>query len=687
MITKELLTPKSIVVVGGSDDTHKPGGSVLRNLIATGYKGKLYVVNPKSEYVQGIRCYKSADELPQTDLAILAIPASMCPQTLNTLCTKKSCKAIIIFSAGFHEDGPDGALLEKEVKEIADRAGATLIGPNCIGVLTPAYAGVFTQPIPALNPFGVDIISGSGATAVFIIEASMQLGLPFSSVYSVGNSAQTGVEDILEHLDLTYIHGKSSPVKLLYIESINKPDKLLKHSRSLIKKGASIAAIKSGYSEAGSRAASSHTGALANPDTAITALFKKAGIIRCYSREELVTVASVLMYPRPDGNKVAIVTHAGGPAVMLTDVLSANGIKIPEFTGEKANELLTKLYPGSSVSNPIDFLATGTSDQLSHIIEACENDFTADSIAVIFGSPGLTTVYDVYDNLLSRIKKAKKPIYPILPSIVNVKDEIRLFHSKGGISFPDEVVFGSALAKVLNNKTDFYDSELPPVDNKLIRSVIDSCSDGYLSPEMVQKLLDAAGINRAKEAIAKDLKEAVKAAKEIGFPLVMKVIGPIHKSDVGGVVLNVSDEESLNLEFNRMIKIDGTTSILLQPMLSGTQLFIGAKREDKFGHLIICGLGGIFVEALNDISVSLNPVSKAEADEMVKSLRSYKIIEGTRGQEGVNQFLFCDSIRRVSALCNATPEIFEMDLNPLLGNSKSVVAVDARIRIVKDYSK
>ncbi|MDP3453716.1 MAG: acetate--CoA ligase family protein [Bacteroidales bacterium] len=683
MITKELISPKSIVVVGGSDDTQKPGGSVLRNLINTGYKGKIYVVNPKSEFIQGIKCFKSAEELPQTDLAILAIPASMCPQTMTTLCTKKSCKAIIIFSAGFHEDGPEGALLEKEITTIANKAGATLIGPNCIGVLTPAYAGVFTQPIPALNSSGVDIISGSGATAVFIIEASMQLGLPFSSVYSVGNSAQTGVEDILEHLDLTYIHGKSSPVKLLYIESINKPDKLLKHSRSLIKKGASIAAIKSGYSEAGSRAASSHTGALANPDTAITALFKKAGIIRCYSRIELATVASVLMYPRPKGDKVAIITHAGGPAVMLTDVLSANGIKIPEFSGKKANDLLSKLYPGSSVSNPIDFLATGTSDQLSHIIDACEEEFETDSIAVIFGSPGLSPVYDVYDNLINRIKKAKKTIYPILPSVINVKDEIRIFHSKGGISFPDEVVFGSALAKVLNNKTNFYDSELPPVDKQLIRSVIESCGDGYLPPLMVQKLLDAAGINRAKEAIAGDLKEAVKMAKSIGFPLVMKVIGPVHKSDVGGVVLNVSDEETLIVEFNRMMKIEGTTSILLQPMLSGTQLFIGAKREDNFGHLIMCGLGGIFVEALHDVSVSLNPVSKAEAEEMIVSLKSFKIIEGTRGQEGVNQFLFSDAIRRVSALCNATPEIFEMDLNPLLGNSKNVVAVDARIRIVK----
>jgi len=588
-----------------------------------------------------------------------------------------------VFSAGFHEDGPEGAMLEAELVKVVNAAGASLIGPNCIGVLTPSYSGVFTKPIPKLDYKGVDVISGSGATAVFIIEASMQLGLTFSSVYSVGNSAQLGVEDILEHLDETYVHGKSSPVKLLYIESITKPEKLLKHSRSLIKKGAAIAAIKSGYSEAGSRAASSHTGAMASPDVAITALFRKAGIIRCYSRIELATVASVLMYPKPKGDKVAIITHAGGPAVMLTDILSANNIKIPEISGVKAVELLAKLYPGSSVSNPIDFLATGTAEQLSHIIDACENDFDVDSMVVIFGSPGLTSVYDVYDKLWEKMLKCKKPIYPVLPSIVNVKDEISHFHSKGGISFPDEVVFGSALAKVLNNQETIHEAELPPVDNKLIRSVIESCSDGYLSPDGVQKLLDAAGINRAKEAICSNLIDAKKMAKEIGYPLVMKVVGPVHKSDVGGVVLDVTDEETLLIEFNRMIKIPETNAIMLQPMLSGNQLFIGAKREDKFGHLIMCGLGGIFIEALRDISIGLSPISKKEADEMVKSLKGYKIIEGTRGQEGVNQFLFCDAIRRVSALCNATPEIFEMDLNPLLGNSRQVIAVDARIRIIK----
>ncbi len=685
MVNKELISPKSIVIVGGSQDFQKPGGNVLKNLIETNYSGKLFVVNPKSDSVQGIKCYKSVEDLPQVDLAILAIPASLCPDAIDILCNKKDCRAIIIFSAGFHEDGPEGALLEQQIVDITNKAGASLIGPNCIGVLTPSYSGVFTKPIPTLDPMGVDIISGSGATAVFILEAAMQLGLKFSSVFSVGNSAQLGVEDILEYLDNSYIPGKSSSVKLLYIESIVNPAKLLKHSRSLIKKGAHIAAIKSGYSDAGSRAASSHTGALASPDKAVTALFQKAGIIRCYSRNEMAYVASVLTYPRPKGKKIAIITHAGGPAVMLTDVLSANKIDIPEIKGKKADALLEKLFPGSSVSNPIDFLATGTAQQLGDIIDACEADFDVDAMVVIFGSPGLTSVFDVYEVLGKKIKSCKKPIYPVLPSIVNVKEEIELFQKNGGISFSDETLFGMALAKVLNNITDVEEIELPPVDHKLIRSVIENSEDGYLSPTQVQKLLDAAGIDRAKEAVASTALEAQKMAKEIGFPLVMKVVGPVHKSDVGGVVLNVTDQETLVLEFNRMIKIPETTAILLQPMLSGTQLFIGAKKEDKFGHLIMCGLGGIFVEAIGDITTGLSPISKNEATLMVKSLRGYKLIEGTRGQEGVNEFLFTDSIRRVGALCNAAPEIFEMDLNPLLGNSKQVIAVDARIRIIKNH--
>ncbi len=683
MITKELVSPRSIAVIGASDDIHKPGGAVLKNLISGKFKGKLMAVNPKSETVQGIKCFKTVEELPQTELAILAIPAKFCPDAVETLCSKKRCKALIILSAGFHEDGPEGTLYEQKIVEIMNKAGASLIGPNCIGVATPNYGGIFTQPVPKLTEKGIDIISGSGATIVFIIEAASQLGLPISSVFSVGNSAQIGIEEVLCHLDQNYKHGKSAPVIMLYIESITKPDLLLKHSRSLIEKGARIVAIKSGVSEAGSRAASSHTGAMASPDKAVDALFSKAGIIRCRCRTELVTVAAVLMHPLPKGKKMAIVTHAGGPAVMLTDTLSTNGISIPKIEGKKAEVLLSKLYPGSSVNNPIDFLATGSADQLNEILDSCNKDFDVDSISVIFGNPGLNTVYDVYDKLLEKVKTSPKPIYSVLPSIVNARDETEKFRQMGGISFPDEVLMGEAIAKVINSELSLKEDSQPPVDTKIIRGVIESAVNGYLSPEQVQTLLDGAGINRAKEIVASTPDDLRIGAIEIGFPLVMKVVGPVHKSDVSGVVLNITDEETMLLEFNRMMRIPKATAILIQPMLSGEQLFIGAKREENFGHLIMCGLGGIYVEVLKDTSVALSPVSKAEADKMIKRLKGYSIIEGIRGSTGVNEILFNETIRRVSALCKAAPEIFEMDINPLLGNAKSITAVDARIRIEK----
>lgn len=681
MITKELISPKSIVVVGGSDDIHKPGGATLRNLLDTHYDGDIYVVNPKCDIVQGVKSYRNIDDIPSVDCAIIAIPAKFCLASVDTLCNKKTCKAIIILSAGFHEDSEEGAVIERKITEVCNSTGTSLIGPNCIGVMTSNYAGVFTKPIPKLSPKGITLISGSGATVVFILEAAMQLGLHFNSVFSVGNCAQIGVEDVLQYEDENYVPGESSPVIMLYIESMNNPDKLAKHASSLIRKGAKIAAIKAGYSEAGSRAASSHTGALASPDKAVNALFRKTGIVRCYSRNELVNVAAAMMFPTPKGKRVAIVTHAGGPAVMQTDILSTHGIEIPRFKGKAADELLTKLFPGSSVANPIDFLATGTAEQLGYVLDACERDFDVDAITVIFGTPGLFPIYDVYDLVLDRIKKSKKPIYPVFPSIINAKSEIEEYHKKGGISFPDEVALGSAMIKIINQPKPIEDYTQPPVDKTMIRKIISESDNGYLAPDKVRELLDAAGINRSKEMVVTKVEDAIEAAKDIKYPVVMKVVGPIHKSDVGGVSLNITDDTTLASEFNRMMKIKDATGVLLQPMLSGTEIFVGAKREDKFGHLVMCGLGGIYVEALHDVQTSIPPISKTEADEMIHGLRAIKLLEGTRGQEGVNLTLFNEVIRRVSALCEAAPEIFEMDINPLLGNSKTITAVDARIRI------
>lgn len=295
MINKQLIDPKSIVVVGGSNNTSKPGGRALKNLLEGKYKGDLYVVNPKQSEVQGVKAYHDVADIPNCDLAIIAIAAKYCLNTIKVLAEKKNTKAFIILTAGFSEESEEGAKLEKEILEVVNSVGGSLLGPNCIGYINVNYAGAFvlSDPIPTMSPKGADLISGSGSTALFILETGMSLGLSMNSIASVGNSAQIGVEEWLEYMDETYEHGKSSNIKLLYIESIKKPEKLLKHAKSLIAKGCKIAAVKAGSSAAGSRAATSHTGALAGSDTAVDALFRKAGIVRCYGRNELATVGTI----------------------------------------------------------------------------------------------------------------------------------------------------------------------------------------------------------------------------------------------------------------------------------------------------------------------------------------------------------------------------------------------------------
>ncbi len=685
MINKQLTNPESIVVVGGSNDINKPGGKVLKNIIDGGFTGRLHVLNPKMEEVQGVKSYKDAESLPETDLAIIAIAAKHTLPVVETLTQQKNTRAFIVLSAGYSEESEEGARLEEKLTALVNQVDGALIGPNCIGILNAHHHSVFTEPIPDLDPKGVDFISGSGATAVFILESGIPKGLKFSSLYSVGNSAQMGVEEVLQHMDEHFDPERDSHVKLLYVENIDKPKKLLKHASSLIRKGCRIAAVKAGSSDAGSRAASSHTGALASPDTAVDALFQKAGIVRCYGREELINVAAVFMHPQLKGKNIAIISHAGGPAVMLTDALSNGGLIIPPIEGEKAEQLKEELFPGSSVANPIDFLATGTAEQLGTIIDYTENHFHhIDGMVVIFGTPGLFPIFDAYRVLDEKMKSAKKPIFPVLPSTLTAKEEVEEFLSKGRVCFPDEVMLGKALTRVYNTPPPApEETPLPQVDHKKIRSIIQNASTGYLPPEQVQQLLDAAGIPRAGEAVSSQKADAVKKANELGYPIVMKVVGPLHKSDVGGVVLNVNSDQTVEKEFDRMMKIPQTTSILMQPMLKGTELFAGAKYEEGFGHMVLFGIGGIFIEVLKDVQNALSPVSEKDALKMIKKLRSYQIIEGIRGEEGVNEKRFAQTVAGLSALLEAAPEIRELDLNPLLGTQKHVTAVDARVSIEK----
>lgn len=685
MINKELVSPESIVIVGGSNNVTKPGGKIVKNLIEGNFKGDLYAVNPKEQKVQGLKCFASVNDLPNVDLAIIVIPAMHCLAAIETLIDEKNTKAFIILSAGFGEAGELGIAEEQKIVDKINSIKGCLIGPNCIGVLNENYNGIFTTPIPKFDKFGCDLISSSGATAVFIMEAGIGLGLKFSEIYSVGNAAQTSVEDVLEYMDVNFDEKKDSKIKLLYLESIKNPKKLLKHATSLIKKGVKIAAIKAGSTEAGSRAAESHTGAIASSDMIVRALFKKAGIIYCSSRDELITVASIFNYKPLQGKNIAVITHAGGSAVMLADALTKGGLNVPPIEGENADKLLDYLHKGSSVSNPIDFLATGTAEQLGIIIDYCEHKFdNIDAMVVVFGSPGLFNVADVYNVLSVKLDVCTKPIFPVLPSLINAQKEIKTFLDRGNVNFPDEVMLGRSLPEVYFTPKPFAGTiNKSKIDEKRVRQVIDNAGDGFLSPTEVVELLDAAEIPRVKEIVVNSELELIAELKDFKFPIVMKVVGPVHKTDVGGVVLNIDSIEKAQKVYKTLMRIEDAVSVLIQTMNSGVELFVGVVKEQGFGHAILCGLGGIFIEVIEDVSASISPISDEEAHRMIKSLKGYKLIEGLRGNGGIDEGIFIDIIKKVSSLVEVAPEIQEMDMNPLFGNPDSIIAVDSRIRIEK----
>lgn len=681
MINAELFNPQNIVVVGASNNTAKPGGKVLENLINGGFKN-LYVLNPGQDSVQGIKSYKTFDELPATDMAILAISAEECLNSIKNL-TAKGVRSYIILSAGFSEYDEAGTIIENNIKEFAIENDLTIFGPNCIGIINEFYKGAFTLPIPKHNKNGVEFVSSSGSTAVFVMEAGIKTGLPFSNIYSVGNAMMIEVEDILEYIDINFNPTTSSKIIAVYIEQISDAQKLIRHCRSLRQKGCHIVGIKSGVTEAGGRAASSHTGAMATPELFVEAIFRKAGIIHCESREEMLYIASVLYRGIPKDKNVAIITHAGGVGVMCSDALEKSQMKVPKIESTKAEELLKILHKGSSVSNPIDFLATGNADQLDTIIDYCNTEFqNIDSIIVIFGSPGLFDVKPVYDVLIKKIKNSIKPIYPVLPSPVNTSVAMDYFVEEGMLYFADEVILAKAIAKTFYSPKIYDNVKINGINlSPQLKLNIQNNKNSYLSPEINRLLLDYFKIPIVEEQIIRNEKELAIALESMDFPIVMKIIGPLHKTDSGGVILNINNSEGAKDAFNKIMNLAGAESVLIQPMLKGHEIYIGAKKDTVSGHLILFGSGGIYLEALKDTKSILIPVDKNEILNEISTLKTFSILKGIRGQKGINIDLFAEIIIKISELLLSIPEISEMDLNPLIASGDKIIAVDSRIRI------
>lgn len=666
-----LFNPRSIVIVGASADHSKVGGKILHSIRERNFPGALFCINPKVESIDTIPCPRIED-LPDCDLAILSVPAVYCEEYVRELAEHHGVKGFIILSAGFSETGKEGAEREQRIVSIVKRHGASLIGPNCTGILTSSYAGIFAGPLPPHDPKGIDFVSGSGATAAFTVEQSLLQGLTFSSIITVGNSAEIGIEEILAYWDETFDPAASSRVKMIYTESIKNADLFYRHAASLRLKGCSLIALKSGTSEAGQRAASSHTGALSSPDEAISALFRKAGVLRCRTREEMIQTAVLCRIGLPDGRRVAVITHAGGPGVMLTDMLSRRNFSIPELSQPCFHQLRERLHPGSSVKNPIDFLATGSAEQLSDIITTVTGSGAVDAAAVIFGSPGLKPVDEVYQVIGEAMRKNALPLYPIFPSPLTAGREMRDFTDSTGLPFfTDESLFGSVLTEEL---PVYYDA-------KTIGSESKHFTEGtYLSSEEALQLLRSVEIPVTEHLISSEIREIINFAASLHTPAVLKCVGPLHKSEAGGVVLNISEAQDIEKAFTDLMHIDGAKAVEVQPMVTGEELFIGVVKEPGFGHLIFCGIGGIFIEVLKDSVSALAPAGKREALDMLRRLKSWPLFTGVRGREPVDPDQFAELIVNISHLVEQHPEILELDLNPIIAQGRSFRAVDWRIK-------
>ncbi|MFH1135395.1 MAG: acetate--CoA ligase family protein [Pseudomonadota bacterium] len=679
---RNLLSPDSIVVVGASDDLKKPGGKIVQNILDREYAGRLFLINPKATTIQGRPALAAIRDLPLVpDLALIAIPAALAATALMEL-VDRGVKNVIILSAGFGEVNEQGKKEEIRLARLADENGVLLLGPNCLGVMSPCHAGKFAGLLPRMKPGGIDFISGSGATVDYLAEQADKRGLAFHTFVTVGNSAQTGVTDILALYDQA--HGPdSSKILMLYLEHPGNPRKLLESARSLASKGCVLTAIKSGVTEAGRRAAASHTGALAAADDAVQALFDKAGIIRVTSRLELVDLAAALVLSKGvyDGRRVAIVTDAGGPGVMLADELNRQGLSAPAFKPATQKLLAEVLPPGAGLGNPVDCLPSRNGSLISKVLEIVsrEEADAVDYIICVFGDSGLADNRELYQAAARAMDELPLPVFPSFCTAVSSAAALENFKSLGKCYFEDEVSLARALGRMVNRPRPGI-PETPPAgyDSRKVRELLKDFK-GTVPPNLAGLVLDAAGIPRPLQAELRRPDDLESVAAALPFPWAMKIIGPLHKSDSGGVALGVKDLTEARAAWGRLMALAGAEGVLVQPVVSGTEVIMGVTRAGDFGSLVAFGLGGIFAEALGDVRFGLAPLSRVEARRLIEGVRGRSILDGMRGRAGLDLDVLTDLLVRTSWLAEDLPRLVEMDLNPVKGEGRSVWAVDARI--------
>lgn len=683
--------PRSIAVIGASSDKTKLGHMVLKNIKKYHYKGNIYPISLHDKKILGLNCRKSVLEVTSAvDLAVIVIPAALVPDVMEE-CGEKKVKGVIIISAGFKETGAVGGALEEKVQNIAKKYGMRVLGPNCLGLIDTSSKlnASFAESMPISWP--ISVFSQSGAMSTAILDWANANGIGFSKMVSLGNKADITECDLLE----AWQKDDSSKVILGYLEGIEDGDRFLSITRKITKKKPLIV-IKAGSSDEGARAISSHTGSLAGYDQAAEAAFVKAGIIRARTIQDLFDYCKAFSFlDVPKGNRVAIITNAGGPGVMTTDLVDGNDFLEMSELSQKTKRLLKKTLPSSAnIKNPIDVIGDAKADRFRDALAATEGDRNVDMIVVILTPQAMTEVEKTAELIAKIKKKTKKPIVASFIGGETVTKGIAVLE-KGKVPVYDypERAIKSLEALVLYSQylksKDEETSELRVGFEKAKKILKDA--KGELIEVDVLKVLSAYGIPVSDSILVNDKEAAVKAAKKVGFPTVLKIASPdiLHKTDVGGVKLAIQNEKEVRQAYDQILKsvnlhmpkanIKGVT--VFHMVREGQEVIIGGKRDDIFGPMVMFGLGGVYVELLKDVVFQLCPIHKKKALKMILSIKASGLLTGYRGQWACDIDAIADAIVRLSQLMIDFPEIKEVDINPLRVNKKGkgALALDAKI--------
>jgi len=692
-----LLKPRSVAVIGASRREGSIGNKIFTNLLDASFKGPVFPVNPQADTIASVKAYPSITAIPSLiDLVIIVVPAKSV-LTAADECGKKGVKAVIVISAGFAENDPEGAKRQRELVTTCRRYGMRLVGPNCMGVINtdPAISlnATFSHVFPPRG--NIAMATQSGALGLVILEYAKNLGIGLSTFSSVGNRADVSSNDLLEY----WRDDPDTSVIMLYLESFGNPRKFARIARS-VSPHKPIIAVKAGRSAAGSRAAASHTGALATVDIAADALFAQTGIIRVDSLEQLFDVADVLArQPLPRGSRIGILTNGGGPGALAADACAANGFDLPVLSEETLAGLRALLPERASLSNPIDITDVGAAEYRG-ALSLLAADPNIDAVIVIFIPPVFACPEEVATVIRELAPEFRLRGKPLVASFMGQRGCVPGSNLPAGVAgvpsfaFPESAVYALAWARDYSMLRDRPRGSIPHlagIEREKANTIIQPAAKGWLPPEAVHSLLEAYGIRSLVPRFARDLDQVLAAAAGIGYPVVLKIDSDtiIHKTEVGGVSLDIASPKELKAAYTRMMEKLKTTGreaevrgVTIQKMApEGVELIAGITHDATFGPLILFGLGGIYAELFKDTAVRIHPLTDTDAREMVRSVKAYKLLEGFRGAPPADVAAVEELLLRLSTMAEDLPRIKELDLNPVraFAAGEGYTVVDARV--------